>query len=544
MRLLVCQLRTLFIRFAVLVFASVGAWGGAQAHPHIWIEAHGDVLFENGAIVGIRHHWTFDEYFSAWAVQGLDADGDGILTPEELQPLADENIVGLDEFSYYTFAGEDTAEDFGFQGASDPGMVFEDGRTTLTFTVLFDRPRQIRRAIDIEVGDPEYYIDFRFDGADAITLENAPDGCTVDVSEPQPLDLAIEERLFSLGPDVLELPEDLRDAVRDLANVVTITCPAQPASTALEAIEDVSANTVRRPPFAAPPAEPSIPMGQGGIMGWIGEQQRSFYQALTGALSALRDDWTAFWVLGGLSFLYGVFHAAGPGHGKIIISSYVLANERQLRRGTLLSFLAAMMQSVVAVAFVLVAAGALRLTSLAMSDAANWMAIGSYALIALLGAYLAARKILGFGHSHAHDHASHDHHHGHSHDHHHHDHAEHDHACGHHVVTPEQTGGDWRAQLGVIMAVGLRPCSGALVVLVFALTQGVLAAGIAATFMMGLGTAITVAALAALAVTFKGAALKLSGGGAVAGHVLWWLELAAALVVMAFGLVLLFASFG
>ncbi len=75
-----------------------------------------------------------------------------------------------------------------------------------------------------------------------------------------------------------------------------------------------------------------------GLLGWVADQQRNFYQALTAALGRLKTDYNGFWVLGGLSFLYGIFHAAGPGHGKVVISSYVLANERQVKRGIVLSF--------------------------------------------------------------------------------------------------------------------------------------------------------------------------------------------------------------
>ena len=503
----------------------------ALAHPHVWIDAAGEVLFEDGAIIGMRHHWTFDEYFSSWAVQGLDADGDSVLTQAELQPLADENIVGLDYYSYYTFADPEGLDGHAeVAQAFDPSMVYEDGRVTLTFTMNFAEPQRFGQVYDIEVGDPEYYAAFTFPDDDSVTLENAPDSCTVVAKDPQPIDPALEEELFTLGPDVTELPEHLRQAARDLANLVTITCPDGVSESGLGAIRDATTTQRPRTPFAAPPAEQSFMPNQGGVFGWIAAQQRDFYRALTGALSALHEDGNAFWILGGLSFVYGVFHAAGPGHGKIVISSYVLANERQLRRGMVLSFLSAMMQSAVAVAFILVAAGLLRLTSLAMSDAAWWMATASYGLIALLGAWLAARHILGFGHSHAHDH----------HDTHAHHHHEHDHA--HHVVLPEQTKGDWRAALGVVFSVGLRPCSGALVVLVFALTQGLLAAGIAATFLMGLGTALTVAVLASLAVGAKGLAVRFSGGGVMAGRVVWWIELAGALLVMSFGLLLLFAS--
>ena len=105
------------------------------------------------------------------------------------------------------------------------------------------------------------------------------------------------------------------------------------------------------------------------------------------------------------------------------------------------------------------------------------------------------------------------------------------------------TAGTWREQLGVVLAVGLRPCSGALVVLVFALSQGLLPAGIAAVFLMGAGTAITVAILATVAVTAKGAARAVGGiDNPVAARVVWWLELAGAVAVLAFGVLLLMAS--
>jgi ABC-type nickel/cobalt efflux system permease component RcnA len=199
-----------------------------------------------------------------------------------------------------------------------------------------------------------------------------------------------------------------------------------------------------------------------------------------------------------------------------------------------------------------------------MNDAAHWIGVASYALIVALGLWLVARKLFGLGHRHEHrapaprpqpssmaslarqhlgrDDHYHDHDHGHhDHDHHHHDHHHHDpHA---HVVLPAQTGGSWREQLGVVLAVGLRPCSGALIVLAFALSQGLLAAGIVAVLLMGLGTAITTGTLAAIAVGAKGVARRLAGAdNPAAGAVVWWVELLAAFAVLAFGVVLLLAS--
>ncbi len=152
------------------------------------------------------------------------------------------------------------------------------------------------------------------------------------------------------------LPPDLAAAMRGTQGLIAVSCgPAPAASTALEAVTQVAQS--RPAPFGGPPVEPGLNLPRTGFFGWLQDQQRQFYGAMTGSLAALRTDWTAFWLLGGLSFLYGVVHAAGPGHGKVVISSYVLANERQLRRGIWLSFLSAMMQSAVAIVFVLVLAG-------------------------------------------------------------------------------------------------------------------------------------------------------------------------------------------
>ena len=246
----------------------------------------------------------------------------------------------------------------------------------------------------------------------------------------------------------------------------------------------------------------------------------------------------------------------------------------------ILSFTSAMLASFVAVVFILVAALVLNLTGDAMGNAANWIGIGSYVMVAVLGLWLMIRHIFGIGHRHDHEDAheakerradralarrhlyaddhEHDHDHTHGHDqtrgaampahagaeHRHSAHEAHAHPVHSHVaVTPDQLKGSWRESLGVVLAIGLRPCSGALVVLVFALSQGVLWAGIASVFLMGLGTAITVAALATLAMTAKGLARRLSRGKAsIATTLVWWGELFGAFLVFAFGILLVVAN--
>ena len=415
------------------------------------MDAKVTVVFDaNGAVVGLRHNWTFDTAFSAWMIQGLDTNGDRETSPEELQSLADENMVGLADFGFYTYAGEADAL-MSFTAAGDQRMVFGDGRTTLSYSLDATQPLAVTGRFEVAVYDPEYYVAITVANVADVTLENAPAGCAAVVEPPKPMEPAVEERLYALGPEVLELPPDLAAAMRGTQGLVAVTCDGSAAAAATTAADAAAQVAEARPatPFGGPPPEPGLNLSRSGFFGWLQEQQRNFYGAMTSSLNALRTDWTAFWVLGGLSFLYGIFHAAGPGHGKVVISSYVLANETQLRRGVTLSVLSALLQSLVAVVFVLVAAGLLGMTSVAMGDAANWIGIASYAMVALLGVWLIVRKVFGWGHGHRHEdmaHKAREHLHGHEkHDHHDHDHAHHDHDHAHddhvHIVTPEATSG-------------------------------------------------------------------------------------------------------
>ena len=529
-------------------FVALGVIGSAlvlpaAAHPHIFIDAKVAVVFDDaGAIVGLRHAWTFDAAFSSWVIQGLDTNHDGDTSPDELQPLADDNMVGLTEYGFYTFAGAET-DPLTFSSDADQRMTYADGRVTLRYSLTAQNPQPPAHRFELGVYDPEYYVAIGFADASDVTLENAPAGCAVTLEPPKEMDAALQDRLFSLGPEVLELPADLAAAMRGTQGMIVIGCDGVAPPVAASALEAATQVAHARPstPFGGPPPEPGLNLPRNGFFLWLQTLQRDFYQAINTSLAGLKTDWTAFWLLGGLSFLYGIVHAAGPGHGKVVISSYMLANETQVRRGITLSVISAMIQSLVAVGFVLIAAGILGMTSLAMDSAANWIGIVSYALVALLGLWLIARKLFGLGHGH--------HHHGqtmvakarghlHGHDHGHDDH--HDHM---HIVPPSAATGSWREQLGVVLAVGLRPCSGALVVLVFALSQGLLAAGIVAVFLMGAGTALTVAVLATIAVTAKGLARRIGGvDNAVTGAVVWWAELAGAVAVFGFGVLLVIAS--
>ena len=339
---------------------------------------------------------------------------------------------------------------------------------------------------------------------------------------------------------------------------------------ALVVVTSIDQNAVlAQTPFGASRASPET-----GFMGWLLAQQAVFYRALSGAVRHAKTDGSALWTLMGIAFAYGVFHAAGPGHGKAVISSYLLANDETWRRGIALAFTSALLQSLTAVLIVGIAAALLGATAQKMSAAARTIELISYGLIVLLGARLLWVKGLGFiralaefrdhrhhrvddapNHHPAVAHVHHAHHdRGHDGDHadgHHHDHS---HADGHdhepdvlpwrhaHGPEPQDLGGPggWKRGLSAIVAVGLRPCSGAIILLVFALSQGLFWAGAASTFVMGLGTAITVAAIATVAVGAKAFAKRFASDEISLGSVLVrGMEVGAAGLILAFGALLL-----
>ena len=307
-----------------------------------------------------------------------------------------------------------------------------------------------------------------------------------------------------------------------------------------------------------------------GISGWLLAEQGRFELMLSGAVRAARSDGSALWYLCGLAFLYGVFHAAGPGHGKAVVTSYMFANERALRRGVIISFLAAALQGLVAIALVGTLAVIFHATAQRMRDAAQVVESLSYAGIALLGLWLVWRKGGGFvaawrlhraarpvtmtsprpvgtEHAHhAHGRASGDHAHvhepvagdptgtGHVHGPH----------CGHfHAPDPKTLGErfSWTSALMTVVAAGLRPCSGAILVLVFALAQGIFKAGVYATLAMSLGTAITTSGLASLAVLAGSLAVRIFGEGTARGNlVVRGIETCAGVFILLLGLGLFF----
>ena len=268
---------------------------------------------------------------------------------------------------------------------------------------------------------------------------------------------------------------------------------------------------------------------------WVREQQQAFYGSMSGTLRQIKSSspYAAAWTLMFLSFGYGIFHAAGPGHGKTVISAWLLATENELKRGIFIAFLSSIIQALVAI--LLVSALLLVVASAGSTarDVAGFLESASYAMIGAMGLYLIWTALRPHV-----QHAHHDHH-----DHHHHDHT-HDEHCGHaHVAEAKQVRGQWSLTkaFSLAFAVGIRPCTGAILVLILANALGIYWAGVASTLVMAIGTFLTVSIIAAIAVYSKklamrlasrddrwldwlGFALRIGGGLAIAGFggLLFW----------------------
>jgi nickel/cobalt transporter (NicO) family protein len=304
-------------------------------------------------------------------------------------------------------------------------------------------------------------------------------------------------------------------------------------------------------PSTAAPFQSSGPIGR--LSAWVFSQQQNLQRMLAASVKRMKtgNPMGGALALAALSFVYGILHAVGPGHGKAIISSYVVANEETVRRGILISFIAAGLQALTAIMLVGVLLIGLNATGLQVNAWSNYLESVSYALIAGVGLYLLvtqfARLWRGWRGAPA-SRAAHDHsHHSHGH------HAYGAHApgenCDHcdHIVDARKLAGpfSWRKVMAVVLSVGVRPCTGAILVLVFALTQGMFWAGVAATFAMALGTAITVAALASLAFGSRELALRLGGANAAWANAVWTAcTIGGALVIFLFGTLLFIGSLG
>ncbi|MBY6241183.1 DUF1007 family protein [Methylosinus sp. Sm6] len=170
--------------------------GLALAHPHVWVAVRSEVAFTpDGKIRGVRHAWTFDEMYSAFALQGLGKDGKPP-TREELAPIAKVNADSLAEFEYFTFAKYDNAK-ASFGPPEDVFLEADDKKiVTMHFVLPLEKPVSARKPFSFQVYDPTYFVAFDFEKQNPVALAAAPSGCSTSLVQPKPL-LATETQKLS-----------------------------------------------------------------------------------------------------------------------------------------------------------------------------------------------------------------------------------------------------------------------------------------------------------------------------------------------------------
>lgn len=174
----------------------------ALAHPHVWVGVSAQLIYTpEGEVSGVRHSWSFDDAYSAFAAQGLDKNNDGIYSTEELSELAKTNVESLADFGYFTFLKVDGK----LQALNTPQnytLSYDKKKMTLQFTLPLKDKIKSKSALGLEVYDPTYFVSFGFNEGDAaVTTQNAPSGCSVKIHRPTP-DPKVQEMLAKLSADV------------------------------------------------------------------------------------------------------------------------------------------------------------------------------------------------------------------------------------------------------------------------------------------------------------------------------------------------------
>ncbi len=194
----------------------------AQAHPHVAVTARAEMLFQDGKVTGIRHAWTFDKAYSAFITQGLDQNGDGILSAEELQGLAKENTESLVDFEYFTVVKANGAKQ-AFGRPRDYGMTFANDEVTLSYVLPLQTPPATARTVSLEVSDPTFFVAFALaDSEDAVKLSGAPSGCATTITRPKPMDVAQQQNLSEAFFEALTAASNFG---AQFANRAIVACP-------------------------------------------------------------------------------------------------------------------------------------------------------------------------------------------------------------------------------------------------------------------------------------------------------------------------------
>lgn len=203
-----CCVRQLTLAALLAGVTVLGLPSGAATHPHVWATVRSEIVFgPDRKVTGIRQAWTFDEFYSAMAVQGLDADSDGVYSREELEPLAKVNVDSLKEFAYFTFVRAGKDEPFlPLKPPEDYSIDYDKTLVTLHFTLPLETPLDPgTKGVTIDVYDPSFFVAFGFAEKAPVKITGPAPGCTAELDAPDPESAeaakALSESFFSqLGP--------------------------------------------------------------------------------------------------------------------------------------------------------------------------------------------------------------------------------------------------------------------------------------------------------------------------------------------------------
>jgi ABC-type uncharacterized transport system substrate-binding protein len=218
------MIHRLFFSLAAALAALAMTAAAASAHPHVWVTIKSELVFApDGSVTGVRHAWTFDDMFSVFATQGLEAKTKGEFTREELAPLAEVNVSSLKEYDYFTYAKANGKKIEFNDPAAGYYLDYDKKETVLTLHFLLPLKQPVKaKDLTLEVFDREFFVDFSFAEKDPAKLVGAPAQCKLTVGKPQEMNAALTQQLSQLGPNQRDSSLTIG---AEYANKILVKCP-------------------------------------------------------------------------------------------------------------------------------------------------------------------------------------------------------------------------------------------------------------------------------------------------------------------------------
>lgn len=218
------MIHRLFFSVAAALAAVACTGAAASAHPHVWVTIKSELVYApDGSVTGVRHAWTFDDMFSAFATQGIEAKSKGEFTREELAPLAEVNVTSLKEYDFFTYAKANGKKLEFSEPAAGYYLDFDKKETVLTLHFMLPLKQPVKaKDLTLEVYDREFFVDFSFAEKDPAKLVGAPAQCKLTVGKPQEMNAALAQQLSQLGPDQRDPTLTIG---AEYANKLSVKCP-------------------------------------------------------------------------------------------------------------------------------------------------------------------------------------------------------------------------------------------------------------------------------------------------------------------------------